>query len=279
MLSFDTFIFDHSYSRPYLAKLWGYKSHHAISRGVVMPSGLNVIVLFVTKEKQKSLTQYEDHIEADMLFWEGEKGHGSDRRIIAMQDEIHVFYRDKHHSDFLYKGKAQLNSFKLLIDRPSKFIFSLIDSLANEQTIVADIQEDYTISNTDREAIVLSRNGQGPYRSKSIGLWKTCSVTGFTNPRVLIASHIKPWKISSNIERVNPFNSLLLVPTLDKLFDRGFIGFENTGEIILSNRIGQRDWDRIGVSRALNLRQVPEQTKHFLDYHREYIFDLKESIS
>jgi len=70
------------YDRPALAKLWGYKSFNAISRGVFSPQGENVLIFFITKEKQESFTQYEDHIDADILFWEGEKGHGSDQRIV-----------------------------------------------------------------------------------------------------------------------------------------------------------------------------------------------------
>jgi predicted restriction endonuclease len=99
-------------------------------------------------------------------------------------------------------------------------------------------------------------------------------VTGFSKSNVLIASHIKPWKVSSNQERINPYNSLLLVPTLDKLFDNGYIGFESNGKIMLSNKIDQQDWDRINVSTDLRLREVPSETKEYLGYHCEYIYDL-----
>ena len=274
MVKFEAIIIGQKYSRPALAKLWGYRSFNAISRGVFTPQGMNILIFFVTKEKQETLTQYEDHIDSDILFWEGEKGHGTDKRIIDRKDQIHIFYRDKHHKDFTYEGKAVLRSYNLFSERPSKFTFELIDKKINGSDMVEEIKAQYGIPETEREAIVKSRVGQGIYRNRAIELWETCSVTGFTDINILIASHIKPWKLSDNNERINPYNSLLLVPTLDKLFDNGYIGFEHTGKIMLSNRVTQKDWNRIGVTTKLHLRKLPAETKSFLDYHNEYIYDL-----
>jgi hypothetical protein len=53
------------------------------------------------------------------------------------------------------------------------------------------------------------------------------------NPVHLVASHCKPWRDSSNEERLNGENGLLLTPSIDHLFDRGFIGFENNGALII----------------------------------------------
>jgi hypothetical protein len=274
MIDFSALTIGNKYDRPTLAKLWDYESYNAISRGVFSPQGEHVLVFFITKEKQESLTQYEDHIDADILFWEGEKGHGNDQRIIERKDIIQVFYRERHHSDFVYEGRAMLRSYSLLTDRPSKFSFELVDQKMDIKDMVAEIQSKYDVPETEKEAIIKSRIGQGLYRSKSIEIWKTCSVTGFTKSNVLIASHIKPWKLSSNGERINPYNSLLLVPTFDKLFDNGYIGFESNGKIMLSNKINQQDWERIGITTDLRLREVPTETKAFLGYHCEYIYDL-----
>lgn len=278
MINFEALIIGNKYNRPTLARLWGYKSFNAISRGVFSPQGMDILIFFITKKKQETLTQYEDHISSDVLFWEGEKGHGSDKRIIERKDQIHVFYRERHHSDFLYEGRAVLRSYNLFSDRPSKFTFNLIDKKIEIADMVAEIKTEYGIPETEREAIIKSRVGQGLYRNRSIDLWKTCSVTGFSKGKVLIASHIKPWKLSNNEERINPYNSLLLVPTLDKLFDYGYIGFEPTGNIMLSNKVEQTDWDRIGITKDLRLREVPSETKHFLEYHNEYIFDLAPDL-
>lgn len=274
MINFEALTIGNKYDRPTLARLWGYKSFNAISRGVFSPQGMDILIFFVTKEKQETLTKYEDHINSDVLFWEGEMGHSSDKRIIERKDQIHVFYRERHHRDFIYEGRAVLRSYNLFSDRPSKFTFNLIDKKIEITDMVAEIKAEYGIPETEREAIIKSRVGQGLYRNRAIDLWKTCSVTGFSKEKILIASHIKPWKLSNNEERLSPYNSLLLVPTLDKLFDYGYIGFEPAGKIMLSNKVEQTDWDRIGINKDLRLREVPSETKHFLEYHNEYIFDL-----
>jgi len=66
------------YSRMDLYPMRGYDGIQAISRGVVTPSGSDHIILFVTRQKQKSFTPYEDFLSGDRLHWEGEKRHGSD---------------------------------------------------------------------------------------------------------------------------------------------------------------------------------------------------------
>lgn len=273
-MNFSSLVVGKEYDRPYLAKLWGYETYNAISRGVVTPRGERSIILFVTRDKQEHLTQYEDHIEQDILFWEGEEGHRSDQRITEKQDIIHVFFREKHHSPFVYEGRASLMGYKINKDHPSKFTFHLVDRNVTYQSLVEEVKMSYQLSETEKDAIVKSRRGQGIFRTKSLQLWKTCSVTGFTKSNILIASHIKPWKVSANAERIDHFNSLLLVPTLDRLFDKGYIGFESSGKILISNNISKVDLSRIGIHSALRLRQIPGETQNYLTYHREYRFDI-----
>jgi len=274
LIDFTRIVVGKEYDRPYLAKLWGYESFEAISRGVITPKGDNRIVFFITKKKQEHLTQYVDHIEQDMLFWEGEEKHGSDKRITEKRDTIHVFFRERHHTPFTYQGRAILLGQRLLVDRPSQFTFQLIDRKVTEVSLVEEVKMSYQLSDTEKEAIIKSRRGQGVYRSNSIKLWKTCSVTGFTKADVLIASHIKPWKVSVNAERVDHFNSLLLVPSLDKLFDKGYISFETSGKILISDKLSGLDLVRIGVHKDLKLRQIPRDTQNYLDYHCNYKFNL-----
>ena len=128
-VSFENLKIGHEYDRNILAEIWGYKGHQAISRGVITPAGTNKIILFVTKEKQSSSTQYVDYIKDNNLFWEGENKHGSDIRIKNSSnndDEIHLFYREIHHTPFIYYGEIFLDQSELFSDKPSKFIFSVM---------------------------------------------------------------------------------------------------------------------------------------------------------
>jgi putative restriction endonuclease len=82
--------------------------------------------------------------------------------------------------------------------------------------------------------LIKARIGQGAFRAKLIVLWGSCAVTGYKDLNLLVASHIKPWSVSSNSERLDVYNGLLLVPNLDKAFDSGFISFKESGEIMIS---------------------------------------------
>lgn len=279
-VSFSDLRIGAQYDRPELASIWGYKSFQAISRGVVTPAATNFIVLFVTEEKQQSLTQYNDHIEGQYLHWEGEAKHGSDRRIVDARqngDEIHLFHRKVHHSPFLYLGKISLLEHNLLEGEPSQFIFSLtneddVEDKTGDYEAELLIDETGLVS-TERNAIIKSRIGQGVFRDGLFRLWGGCAVTGYRRPVMLIASHIKPWRTSSNKERLDPYNGLLLHPTLDRLFDRGLITFYRDGSIVKSNHISNDELVSLGVDPMAKLRKVPENTTKYLAFHRENEFE------
>src|SRR5437660_4634010 len=118
----DQLALGEQYDRPFLAGLWGYKDWHAIGRGVVTPSGEKVIVLFVTREKQEALPQYEDNFEGDRLNMEGEDNHANDARLVNTErdgDDIHLFYREKHHQPFTYLGDVHLLRYEIQTAAPS----------------------------------------------------------------------------------------------------------------------------------------------------------------
>lgn len=125
-VSFEQIEIGREYDRPELAETWGYKSYRAIAKGVVTPKNTNLIILFITKKKQQFLTQYNDRFDNGVLEIEGEKEHGADRRIIDAEhngDEIHLFFREVHHSPFVYCGRMHLSDFTQFDDKPSQFRF------------------------------------------------------------------------------------------------------------------------------------------------------------
>src|ERR1035441_6658243 len=106
-ISFESLTVGGSYDRPFLASLWGYKGWAALARGIITPANENLIILFITKEKQKELPQYRDTFDGETLRIEGEDGHSNDERLINSSlngDEVYLFYREKHHSQFVYEG-------------------------------------------------------------------------------------------------------------------------------------------------------------------------------
>ena len=118
-----------TYSRHDLARIWGYSSFHAIARGVVTPMNDNKIVLFVTEEKQNSAEQYSDKLTDDVLEWEGPTDHFAESRMVnasRMGEEIHLFYRTRHHTDFIYAGTLRVIDKHLRTDAPSRFKFRIV---------------------------------------------------------------------------------------------------------------------------------------------------------
>jgi len=278
-ISFKSLQFGQSYERPFLAKLWGYQSFHAISKGVITPAGTNFIIFFVTKDKQEALTQYNDYIDGNMLFWEGEEKHSSDKRVIEAKkngDEIQLFYREVHHTSFVYFGKISLTDYQLSENAPSEFVFR-INALSSEVDAFKEVREhaaEYkTLAVTEQEQVVISRLGQGNFRRNVIRLWGSCSVTGLQNVSLLRASHIKPWKDSNNNERLTPYNGLLLIPDYDFLFDRGYIAFKNNGNVLVSPRLSPFARKVFDVSDNLQLRRVFPENREYLEFHRSEVFE------
>ena len=103
-----------------------------------------------------------------------------------------------------------------------------------ERKMEQDIVNDPTVKETDRLAIIRARNGQGLFKERVSHIETRCRITGVDNPVHLVASHCKPWRDSNNEERLDGENGLLLTPSIDHLFDRGFIGFEDDGRLIIS---------------------------------------------
>lgn len=133
-IDMESLVKGEKYNRDALASLWGYKKRQAISRGIVTPANQKIIILFVTKIKQKSDTQYQDYfIEEGLLHLEGETSHTNDERLInagSQNDSIYLFYREIHHTPFIYYGRVFLVDYKVYADKPSIFILSTTKSMA-----------------------------------------------------------------------------------------------------------------------------------------------------
>jgi hypothetical protein len=134
------------------------------------------------------------------------------------------------------------------------------------------------LSETERNAVVLARIGQGRFRDALLERWDgRCAVTGVSVEAALVASHIKPWSDSTNEQRLDPANGLLLVGTLDRLFDSKLISFDSKGTVMISSRVPLREYDGLGLSRSLRLRLVRPDTEEYLAHHRNQLV-LSESL-
>lgn len=123
-----------------------------------------------------------------------------------------------------------------------------------------------------------SREGQQQYRKRVIEHMPQCPFTKITDDRLLIASHIKPYRTCINedkaSEAIDFYNGLALSPTYDKLFDQGYITFTDSGELICGTQLTAYTWERLNINpNAKNVMRIyPENREKYLEYHRENVF-------
>ena len=126
---------------------------------------------------------------------------------------------------------------------------------------------------TEKKALVAARLGQGAFRAAVLSRWEyCCAVTGIAVSAAIRASHIKPWKASSNLERLDPHNGLPLVATLDALFDVGLITFNHKGKMLVSSALSAVDKKALGIGKQHLVKAPGKKTAMYLSYHRERRF-------
>lgn len=143
-----------------------------------------------------------------------------------------------------------------------------------EERIEAHILHETTLTETERKSLVLARRGQGRFRSAVEEIETSCRITRVSRREHLVASHTKPWRDASNEERLDGENGLLLTPSIDHLFDKGFISFEDKGRLLISPVADRVSLKKMGVpiDVPFNVGTFSSGQRHFLEYHREQIF-------
>jgi len=143
-----------------------------------------------------------------------------------------------------------------------------------ENRVESLLENDESLKPTYRNTLIIARIGQGKFRKELLTREKMCRVTGVEKAEHLVASHIKPWRSSETAEKIDPENGFMLTPTIDHLFDKGFISFENTGELILSDIADQSSMIKLGVidrTENICMPTMSSDKKHYLGWHRDNI--------
>lgn len=183
---------------------------------------------------------------------------------------------------------------------PDEFAFALVDLIGREGRMIVDglrvadrdeapvaiglvewenheietVLTNREIPETMRQAVVLARRGQGLFKQNVQRIERECRVTKVDQLEHLRASHCKPWRDSNNAERLDGENGLLLTPDVDHLFDRGFISFEESGEILISPVAHRESIKKMGLEEVLgrNVGGFTTGQKTYLAFHRESVF-------
>lgn len=133
---------------------------------------------------------------------------------------------------------------------------------------------------TEATATVRVRRGQQFFRQCILNAYGVaCCISGINVPRLLVASHIKPWRDFPDV-RVNPRNGLCLSSLHDAAFDSGLITLDDQWRIMLSTRLRsyfpQPALEQNFLpfeGRPIRLPdKVTEPDESFLSYHRQSVF-------
>lgn len=131
---------------------------------------------------------------------------------------------------------------------------------------------------TTKLAEVKVRVGQQFFRSAVLSAYsQRCCISGLTNPKLLVASHIVPWREDEQ-NRLNPHNGLALSALHDKAFDLGLITIDDDYRVVVSNQsINTKDAFFMSAVASFHGKSIalPEKfspASQFLAFHREHIF-------
>lgn len=174
------------------------------------------------------------------------------------------------------QGKTPNMTIQERVQRLNKFtriasgIYALADFIkkideSNDQFL--KIRQDKVVVEqiTEKFANQKVRIGQDIFRKNLLKELKKCPITGIDDEKLLIASHIKPWAFSNNIERIDSKNGFLLSPLFDKLFDKniGLITFTIDKRVLISNKLSKTNQEKLGIQNNEII---------LLEYHNKYIF-------
>ena len=140
----------------------------------------------------------------------------------------------------------------------------------------------YTIlAETESEVKMKIRRGQEKYRKNLMPLWNhKCPLCGIDIEAVLRASKAKPWKDSSESERLDPYNGILLCCNHDALYEKGLIAFDGQGRLHVSSQISEEDYPKYSLAEKVKISIHPEN-KPYLKWHKRNVFmdNNKDSIN
>ncbi|MED2844423.1 HNH endonuclease [Bacillus toyonensis] len=254
---------------------------HDLIRGFYKPAGKPYLLSYQATESEENYGK--------QIVWE-EKGHSffkiemhppngekdnrkkSDieaaRYNLINQIPIGILYKVK-------KGQNRVLGLGEIVSERADGVF-IIEPYQLDQQDKVDIEalgkilKDEEI-NTDILLQVIQRRGQGKFKKKLLSNSQECEICGINETSLLIASHIKPWKDSSNFERMDQNNGILLCPNHDKLFDKGYITFSDQGKLLISSLLSETLIVKMNIGTDIDIK-VNADSKLYLEWHRQNCF-------
>ncbi|MEK5208589.1 HNH endonuclease [Psychrobacillus sp. FSL H8-0510] len=262
---------------------------HDLIRGFYKPAGMPFLISYQATEsdenygqqiiwKDKSLYEFET---IEMRPPSGPKDNRKKSDIAAArynlenQTPIGIMHK-------VDKGINVILGLGMIVEEDSNGIFIVKPySLTNNtstlyNTIPNDLKIFFENDGLDNDLITeivketKQRKGQEKFRKLLLNKYNYCALCGVESIHTR-ASHIKPWVVSNNQERLDIHNGLLLCPNHDYLFDKGFISFTGKGNLLASPKLSEIQIQFFNVHSQMKLN-LTEQMKDYIDYHRNNVF-------
>ena len=276
--------------------------------GIYYSKEHNITILFTDLEKGKDSIKYNDFFENDYFHWDSQTiQHINTPRIqeiVKKERDVILFCRihqkiKSKTQPYIYCGRLVYEEYEADTANPVHIIFRSEDYADDgfEGTEIRNIwnwqsgkkttnidkskklsekrKKNYKKPNTtERLGLIVSRVGQGYYRREILERWENrCAVKDIGLEKILIASHIVPWKESNDDEKLDVGNGILLSPILDALFDRYLISFSNEGNILISKKLDDINFKDLGIDKDTKLRRVYDDMLKYLERHREIFYE------
>ena len=299
------------YSKVELSKILGEPSIEHVREGLGYCKKSRNTLLFVDLEKagKEERFHFNDYFEEEFFHWDSQTTqHERTPKIVEMVEGrstpllfVRKYQKVKSKTQpFVYCGRLEFEELDPKTSKPVHLIFRSVDyddytdnddlvdlylwsprqtsNTISKSTEVSDNRKSSyrKPSKTERRGLVVSRVGQGYYRQQVIKKWGgVCPITKLGVRSVLIASHIKRWSESSDDERLDPENGILLSPNIDSLFDRHLVSFDDEGHLVRSRKVTPDDLMKMGIDPDVVI-QISDGMKKYLDHHRERVVDAEE---
>jgi predicted restriction endonuclease len=225
-------------------------SDATLNTGIFQPQGFASVWLFVTETKTRDRTQYEDRLDGDTLYWQGQTAGRKDALVIEHRQrdlEVLLFYRKEKYehprAGFRYEGVFNYVSHRGA--NPATFTLhrALTDRMQAEEAVEQSGDFDPTDMQDARRkvlAAIVRRQGQRVFRQALLDAYgERCAISGCAVKDVLEAAHIFPYQ-GDHTNHVT--NGILLRADLHTLFDLHLISLEESGKIVIANALRKTDY-------------------------------------
>ena len=308
----EKLILGDKYSKKQLSELLDQPTLSLVREGVFSCKNSPSYLLFVDLEKKgkEERFHFDDFFEEDFFHWDSQTTQHIDspkiKEIVSGDRKTFLFVRVVQKiknvtQPFVYCGRLEYQSYEEGTLKPVHIVFQNTDY--DDYTDNEDLQDIYLWSpdkigkttkskiskkgiissrrkqnykkpnETERKGLVTSRVGQGYYRKQIIEKWKgKCPITNIDVKSILISSHIVPWSQSTDEERLDVNNGILLSPNFDSLFDKHLISFQDNGEILVSKKISNQNKINLNLKDEIRI-PIDEKMIPYLKRHREKFYE------